>query len=135
MAIYRMFEAVRSGTPFPVYGDGGQVRDFTYVADVARANFAAATADLPSGIAINVAGGSSIRLRDLIDLVGSTVGSPVPVEWRPAQPGDVYRTGGSITRAADLLGWTPLTDLPSGLKAQAAWHAERSRRADAPSTS
>jgi nucleoside-diphosphate-sugar epimerase len=125
MAIYRMMEAIDSGRPFPVYGDGGQIRDFTYVGDVARANLFAATAEMPSGTPINVAGGGNTRLRDLIEMVGEIVGSPVPVEWRPAQPGDVYQTGGSIDRAAELLGWTPLTDLRSGLQAQASWHAER----------
>jgi len=110
MATHRLIEAALGserevgGSSFPLYGDGRQVRDFTYVGDVVAANMAAATADVAPGTAINVAGGSSCTLTHLVDLVGALVGREVPVDRRPAQPGDVGRTGGSIERAGELLG-------------------------------
>ena len=57
MAFHRLIEAARNGTPFPLYGDGRQVRDFTYVDDVVTANLAAVSADPPPGTVVNVAGG------------------------------------------------------------------------------
>jgi nucleoside-diphosphate-sugar epimerase len=100
MAIHRMIEATLNGTTFPVFGDGTQVRDFTYVGDVVEANLKAVAAGLAPGAVINIAGGGSTTLSDLIDAVGAAVGEPVPVERRPAQPGDVARTGGSMELAA-----------------------------------
>ena len=58
--------------------------------------------------------------------MGEAVGSPVPVERLPEQPGDVQRTGGSNEAARRLLGWEPQTALADGITAQVAWH--RSRR-------
>jgi nucleoside-diphosphate-sugar epimerase len=57
----------------------------------------------------------------LIDLVGREVGSPVPLDRRPAQPGDVFRTGGDITAAVEGLGWRPTVSVAEGVKAQVAW--------------
>jgi UDP-glucuronate 4-epimerase len=42
MAFHRLCQATITGEPFPLYGDGSQVRDFTYVEDVVAANLAAA---------------------------------------------------------------------------------------------
>lgn len=121
MATYRLIEAARRDTPFPLYGDGSQIRDFTYVDDVVAANVLAASAAGALGETINVAGGSSTRLRDLVEMVGAAVGREVPVEWLPAQPGDVQQTGGAVARAAELLGWAPRVSLAAGISRQVEW--------------
>ena len=90
MATNRLIAAARFGTPFPMFGDGSQIRDFTFVGDVVAANLAAVEADVAAGSVFNVAGGDSCTLAELIDLVGREVGSPVPLDRRPAQPGDVF---------------------------------------------
>jgi nucleoside-diphosphate-sugar epimerase len=125
MAIHRMIEAARSGRPFPVYGDGTQVRDFTFVDDAVDATVRAACADVAPGSAINVAGGASASLRDVIDLVGDAVGEPVPVTSSGPQAGDVPRTGGDISLAMERLGWTPRVGLPEGITRQVAWQLAR----------
>jgi nucleoside-diphosphate-sugar epimerase len=126
MSIHRLCEcAVREGT-FPRYGDGTQIREFTYVDDIVRANVAAATADVVPGTVVNVAGGSEITLRELIELVGELAGRPIAVEEQPPQPGDATRNGGAIERARELLGWAPEVSLRDGIAAQLAWHRSRS---------
>jgi len=125
MAFNRMIGAALHDTPFPLYGTGDQIRDFTYVGDVVAANRLAAEADLEPGTVMNVAGGGSSRLADLIELVGELVGNAVPLDRLPAQAGDVERTGGSIERAGELLGWAPQTGIRAGLEAQVAWQREQ----------
>lgn len=122
MAMHRMVEAGLAGDPFPLYGTGDQVRDFTFVGDVVAANLAAAEADVAPGTVVNVAGGGSIRLRDLIALAGELLGEPIAVTTLPDQAGDVHQTGGSVERAGKLLGWKPDVDIRSGLTAQIDWH-------------
>lgn len=124
MAIHRLIESARHCTPFPLYGDGQQVRDFTYVSDVVQANISAASHLIPAGAVINVAGGESTKLLDLVALVSREVGSEVPLNWLPAQPGDVFRTGGSIDRAHNLLAWSPEIGIVEGLQRQVGWHLE-----------
>ncbi|MCU0268821.1 MAG: NAD-dependent epimerase/dehydratase family protein [Acidimicrobiales bacterium] len=121
MAFNRLVAAALSGARFPRYGDGSQVRDFTYVADVVAANLAAGAAEVAPGTVLNVAGGGAATLAELIDLAGELVGRPVEVEPLAAQPGDVVRTGGAIERARSLLGWQPTTPVREGLAAQIAW--------------
>jgi UDP-glucuronate 4-epimerase len=125
MAIHRLLKAGLTGDAFPLYGDGSAVRDFTFVSDAVTANLAAADADCKPGAVVNVAGGASTTVADLIALAGEVLGKPIAIERQPTQPGDVARTGGSIERARELLGWEPQTDLRTGLQAQAAWQRAR----------
>lgn len=125
MAFHRLIEAARAGTPFPLYGDGRQVRDFTYVDDVVAANLAAVTAGPPPGTVVNVAGGSATTMLEVVELIGEVVGRPVGIDPHPPQPGDVRATVANTHLAARVLGWQPQTDLRTGLDRQVAWHAER----------
>ena len=125
MSIHRLCEAAMSGAAFPRYGDGSQIREFTYVDDIVRANLLAADADVAPGTYINISGGGEITLADLIELVGECNGSPVNVDAQPKQPGDALRNGGSIARARQLLGWEPQVSLRDGVAQQLAWHRSR----------
>lgn len=122
MAFHRLIEAALGGDAFPLYGDGQQVREFTFVDDVVRANLAAADADVAPGDTCNVSGGSAVTLADAIALVEELVGAPVPLDQHPAAAGDARRTGGSIAKAARLLGWAPEVDIRDGMARQVAWH-------------
>jgi UDP-glucuronate 4-epimerase len=121
MAFHRLTRAALTGEPFPLYGTGEQIRDFTFVDDVVQANLRAATADLEPGVVMNIAGGGAAKLLDLIDLAGELAGRPVNLDRQPAAAGDILRTGGAIDRAVSLLGWEPTTDVHAGLKAELDW--------------
>ncbi len=127
MAHHRLVEAALNQTPFPLFGDGSAVRDFTFVADVVDANILAGTADVPPGTVVNVCGGGSTSMVELIDAVGAAVGSPVPIAAQAPQRGDVDRTGGSNALAASLLGWSAKTSLHDGIRTQVDWHLEQRR--------
>jgi UDP-glucuronate 4-epimerase len=127
MALYRAIDAALTGTSFPMFGDGAQRRDFTYVDDIVAANLAAAGRDLEPGTVVNVAGGAIVSLADALDLVGEVVGTPVPVDARPVEAGDVRDTAADLTRAEVLLGWEPEVDLRTGIERQVAWHREAVR--------
>lgn len=125
MAFHRLCQAVVTGAAFPLYGDGSQIRDFTYVGDVVAANLAAARRPVDPGTILNVSGGSSTSLSGVIDLLEEISGAPVPIERHPTQAGDVARTGGATERTRALLGWSPVTDLRTGLGHQLDWHRAR----------
>jgi UDP-glucuronate 4-epimerase len=125
LAIHRLIDAALSGRAFPLYGDGGQVRDFTYVDDIVEANLLAAAENVASGTVLNVAGGTAASVLDVVRIVENLIGGPVPLERHPAERGDVERTGGSTERASRLLGWTPRVGLEEGVSRQVAWQRER----------
>ena len=118
MAIHRLINSALHQTPFPLFGDGSFIRDFTFVTDVARANLAALANDIPSGTIINIAGGESTSMSELIRMVEKITGKEVPLDRRPVQAGDVVRTGGDTTLAKKYLNWTPEVSLHDGLKRQ-----------------
>jgi len=121
MGFSRFFEAALVGQPFPIFGTGQQIRDFTYVGDVVAATMAAGVADLEPGVVCNIAGGSSISVMELVPIFGEIAGVDIAVRHEAAQPGDVDRTGGSTDLARSLLGWEPAVSLREGLAAQFAW--------------
>jgi UDP-glucuronate 4-epimerase len=125
MAIHRLIQAGLKGHTFPLYGSGDQVRDFTFVSDVVEANILAAEKDVEAGSVVNVAGGSAIDVRGLLELVEEATGVPIGIDHLPAQAGDVRRTGGSTELAHQLLGWYPNVELAAGLRAQAEWHRQQ----------
>ncbi len=127
MAMHRLIESAIDGSSFPLYGDGSQIRDFTFVGDVVRANVKAATADVPPGAVFNVAGGGATTLADVISLVEGLVGASIRLERKGDQVGDVFRTGGSAELAEELLGWVPKIRLDEGLRRQVEWHMARHR--------
>lgn len=119
MAVHRMIACGLSEQPFQVYGDGTQVRDYTYVADVVAATIAAATRPLEPGAVLNVSGGTSVSLDDLIVVVADVIGRTIRVQRLPRQLGDVARTEGATDRARALLDWKPTVHLEEGIRAQA----------------
>jgi nucleoside-diphosphate-sugar epimerase len=125
MSIYRLCEAALRGIAFPRFGDGSQIREFTFVDDIVRANLLASGADVEPGACVNIAGGSEITLSNLIALVGEISGEVVKIDEQSPQPGDTMRNGGAIERARDVLGWEPQVSLADGVEAQLAWHRTR----------
>jgi nucleoside-diphosphate-sugar epimerase len=125
MSIHRLCEAVGTGDAFPRFGDGTQIREFTYVSDIVAANLAAAEASVEPGTVVNIAGGGEITLNELIAMVGELAGTDVTIEDHPAQAGDAKRNGGATERARTLLGWTPEVSLRDGIAAQLTWHNAR----------
>ena len=77
------------GKPIIVYGDGEQIRSFTYVKDVVRANLLAATNENMNGEAYNVASGIKVSLNTLIEILSSIINVTPQVEYKLERPGDI----------------------------------------------
>ena len=99
--------AAAADEPVTVYGDGGQTRDFVYVADVVEAFLAAGASD--DGGCCNVATGRETSVEDLVRELG------LRVHHAPARPGEVRRSCLDPGAAAARLGWSARTALTDGL--------------------
>ncbi|MDF1706233.1 MAG: NAD-dependent epimerase/dehydratase family protein [Aeromicrobium sp.] len=121
MAFTRFITAALLGEPITVYGSGEQIREFTYVSDIVEANVLAATAELTPGSVINLSGGSSVSVNEVLKVLERIHGAELVVQRLASVPGDVFRTGGSTASAKDLLGWRPSISLEAGLRAQYDW--------------
>lgn len=126
MAFTRFLTRALCSLPIKVYGDGTQVRDFTYIADIVQANIAASAPDTGQpGTIYNVSGGSSVSVNEVLSLIERLVEKDLHVERVPRAVGDVLRTGGSSDLARDVFGWIPQTPLETGLRRQLDWLRDR----------
>ena len=108
--------AILAGRQPVVYGDGGQSRDFTFVANVVHANLLAADAPKAPGHAMNAATGGSISLLELLDALNEALGTDVKPIHEAPRPGDIRDSMADIALARDLLGYEPQVDFREGLR-------------------
>ena len=123
------------GRALTVYGDGRQTRDYVFVGDVARANFAAATATLPpaGGVdarAFNIGTGRETSVLELGTVLATAArGAAAVIEHAPARAGELQRSAVRIDKAAAWLHWKPTVTLSEGLSQTYQWFANRHARA------
>ena len=119
--------ALLQGRQPTIYGDGEQTRDFTYVANVVDGVLRACEAPKAAGQAINVATGGRISLNELLRVMNTIVGTNLQPIYKDTRAGDVKDSQADITKAKDLLGYTPIVSLEEGLRHTLAWcRSERS---------
>ena len=122
MAFTRMAFALAEGRPFDLYGDGGQTRGWTYVADVVAASLLAMAGGDGT---YNVGGGVEASMRDAIEILERVSGRKLELREEPPVPGDQRRTRADTTRIGEQLGWQPEASLDDGLSAQWEWASAR----------
>lgn len=96
-----------------IHWDGEQVRDYVYVADVARANLLAAVAGDGRCYCIGTGVGTSVN--HLYALLCDVIGVAIPPRRSPRRPGDLRAAYFDTSRARGELGWIPLVSLRDGL--------------------
>ena len=113
--------ALLEGRQPTIYGDGGQTRDFTYVANVVDGVLRACEAPNVAGEVMNVATGSRISLNELLQTMNRIVGTNLEAVYAGARPGDVRDSQADITKAQMLLGYSPTVGLEEGLQRTLEW--------------
>jgi len=102
------------GKPLTVFGedfdtpDGSCLRDYIHVSDLAAANLAALTVDLPVGAfeAVNLGTGQGRSVKEVVEVVGRAIGRPVPHSISARRAGDPPSLVADPAKARALLGWT-----------------------------
>jgi nucleoside-diphosphate-sugar epimerase len=122
MAFNRFLRAALQGEPILVFGDGGQTRDFTFVADAVTATMAAGERGVP-GRAYNIGGGSRVSLNEVLDIIGRVTGRALQIDRGPAQKGDMRDTYADTSLANADLGFRPTVALADGLAEEYRWLA------------
>ena len=120
MAYHRFMQALHTGQPIHVYGDGQQIRGNTFVGDCVQATLAALTAR--PGEVYNIGGGEAATVWDIVRKLEAISGRRAVIQQEPARAGDQRYTFADTTRLRSHLGWEPRTTLDDGLAQQWAWH-------------
>ncbi|MBD2104183.1 NAD-dependent epimerase/dehydratase family protein [Leptolyngbya sp. FACHB-261] len=121
MAFHKFFRAVLKDEEIPIYGDGQQTRDFTYISDAVAGNLAAGSVPAAVGQVFNIGGGSRVVLSEVLDTIEQIVGKPLRRRHQENAMGDARHTAADISRARTLLGYEPKVGLAEGLAQEWAW--------------
>lgn len=125
LALFRFVQWILEGRPVQIYGDGDQSRGFTYIDDISRGIIAALK---PLGHQIiNLGGHEVISINALVTLIEDLTGKKATVQHGPPNPADMFTNWADVTKARELLGWTPEYDMRAGTQKLIEWYlAERS---------
>ena len=102
------------------WGTGAATREFLYVDDAAEGIVRAAEV-MEEPVPINLGGGEEIAVRDLVGRIARACDFTGRIEWDPSKPDGQPRRGLDISRARQLLAWSPRQDFDAGLAATVAW--------------
>jgi UDP-glucose 4-epimerase len=121
------FDAALAGKNLTVFakralGDGGCIRDYVYVSDVARANLQALTGKLLHPVT-NVGSGRATTTQQLAERIVAITSAPSSIDQGPVRAGDIERSLLDVSRFEQALG--PPTPLDTGLVETARWYRAR----------
>jgi len=120
MAFHKFLKAARDGMELPVFGDGRQTRDFTYVADIVAAVRSAPLSGRPGSV-YNVGGGERIALSEVLRLIETVTARPLRIQRLENQKGDMRDTFADTTAAHRDLGFRSTVPLAEGIAREWEW--------------
>lgn len=118
----RFMLATLEDEPPVVYGDGGQTRDFTYVANVVDQTLRACEAEGASGMVFNGGTGARISLNQVLKLLEKIAGRKIRAKYDPPRNGDIRDSQADISLARTVLGYEPLVNFEDGLQSTWDWY-------------
>jgi UDP-glucuronate 4-epimerase len=139
MALFKFTKAILNGDPIDVYNHGDMSRDFTYVTDLVRGIHLLLDAvperldDVPIGDSlspvaphriVNIGNGEPVQLMAFIDAIEDALGQTATKNFMDMQPGDVPATWADGALLQKLTGYTPKTDVVTGVKAFVDWYRD-----------
>lgn len=116
-----VLDRVAQGLPVRIIGDGGTVRDYVFVEDVAEALESALERPQAVGGTFNVGSGRGHSVNDVVASLERILGARIAREHLPARRTDVDVSILDITAAELRLGWRPRTSFGDGLRRTVDW--------------
>ena len=117
MAFNRFIELINKNQEIEIFGDGQQIRSFTYIEDVVKATIRSAQADCIGEI-INIGNNDTISLKDSIRIIEELIEKEARIKYQPKALGDVKDTAADLTKANKLLDYEAKTTIKEGLRKQ-----------------
>ncbi|MBC7259838.1 MAG: NAD-dependent epimerase/dehydratase family protein [Chloroflexi bacterium] len=107
--------------PFEVWGDGNQIRNWTYVDDIVRGTLLAGE-KIDDGTAVNLGTMERVRVIDAVRMVLEYTGHKAEIRLRPDMPTGPMNRVADNSLARRLLGWEPQVAFKDGLKRTIDWY-------------
>ncbi|HKO51788.1 MAG TPA: GDP-mannose 4,6-dehydratase [Polyangiaceae bacterium] len=121
MMTYKIFEAIRTGVPMPLFNGGNMHRDWTFVGDVVSGVVAALDTRLGYEV-INIGRGEPVLVADYIASIEQLAAKKAPFKSEPMMKADVDFTFANIDKAKALLGYVPRISVQEGVRSSYEWY-------------
>jgi len=105
----------------PIYGDGEQSRDFTFIYDVVEANLQACEAKEAPGEVLNIACGNRITINELVERLNKILQTRIEPTYESPRKGDVRHSLADISQARETLHYSPQIGFEEGLERTVQW--------------
>lgn len=125
LAINKFTRLMLEGKRIPMYGDGTTSRDYTYVDDIVDGICKSCDYVINNDNVyeiINLGSNSPVSLKEMINTIGDVLNVEPKIEVLPMQPGDVDRTYADISKAKELLGYSPKFTFKEGIEKFIDWY-------------
>ena len=120
----KWLDCIRNNKPPLIYGDGSTSMDFVYVKDVALANIAALESNVTDEV-FNIGFQRETSLKELLNIMLKVTNSSLFPEHRPDNTiNPVSKRIADISKAKDMINFTPITSLEKGLEELYNWYLE-----------
>ncbi|ADU31084.1 NAD-dependent epimerase/dehydratase family protein [Evansella cellulosilytica] len=116
MAFHIFIKKMLSEETIPVFGDGLQTRDFTYIRDCIAATISALHSDNVIGETINIGGKERASMIEIIEMLEEIIGKSAKVNFLKKIHGEPKHTWANINKAQRLLNYNPTTKLKEGIE-------------------
>ena len=100
----------------PIYGDGEQSRDFTFIDNVVKANLQACTAKEAPGEVFNIAYGKRVTINELVERLNKILQTRIEPTYQSPRKGDVRHSLADISQARKTLHYSPEIGFDEGLE-------------------
>jgi UDP-glucose 4-epimerase len=114
---------IHAGLPIEIWGDGGVVRDYLYVADLAAICAVAAESKIVG--VFNAGSGEGHSLNEIIEMIRRVTGKTIKIEYKPSRPVDVPRSVLQVSRAEATFAWRCTISLEEGISESWKWLNEQ----------
>jgi nucleoside-diphosphate-sugar epimerase len=121
MAIRKFFDLMLQDKEITIYGDGEQIRDFTYISDIVDGLIIAAENPKSNGEVFNLGCSNPIRVNNLVKEMYKISKRPRKIKYIEKQQGDVDITHSNISKVKGVLGFNPKVRIEEGLRLQYEW--------------
>ena len=122
LAIHKFTDAIHRGQSIPQFGDGSTRRDYTYIDDIVQGVTGALRYEGPAFDIFNLGENQTTTLSELIVEIEKALGKKAIIERLPEQQGDMPLTAADITKARQLLGYNPQTQIRDGIPKFVEWY-------------
>jgi len=124
MAIRIFFSKIMKNDQIKIFGDGSQIRDFTFISDIVDGLILASEVKQSSGEIFNLGCSNPIQLNQLIEKMYKIADRTRNTLYIEKQKGDVKITSSKIDKARKILQFDPKVNIDEGLKKTYEWQKE-----------